>query len=77
GIDDSIFLKIFDDFFSFLKCGGSGLGLGYCQRVMSSFGGRIECKSVTIEFSEFYLHFPVVPYAPKVVTLRTPNFYNW
>ncbi|HCE3662066.1 TPA: response regulator [Vibrio parahaemolyticus] len=77
GIDDSIVHKVFDDFFSFQKSGGSGLGLGYCQRVMRSFGGRIECKSVTNEFTEFYLHFPVVPNAPKVETLRTPNFYNW
>ncbi|HAH03431.1 MAG TPA: hybrid sensor histidine kinase/response regulator, partial [Vibrio sp.] len=45
GIDEAIVHKIFDDFFSYQKSGGSGLGLGYCQRVMRSFGGKVECHS--------------------------------
>ncbi|MBT2979926.1 ATP-binding protein, partial [Vibrio anguillarum] len=57
GIDDAISYKIFDDFFSYQKSGGSGLGLGYCQRVMRSFGGRVECKSKLGEFTEFHLYF--------------------
>lgn len=77
GIDSSILHKIFDDFFSYQKSGGSGLGLGYCQRVMRSFGGRIECQSELGEFTEFYLYFPVVPNAPKPETLRTPDFNGW
>lgn len=70
GIDDTIVHKIFDDFFSYQKSGGSGLGLSYCQRVMRSFGGRIECHSVKGEFTEFYLYFPVVPNSPKAETFR-------
>ena len=70
GIDSTILNKIFDDFFSYQKSGGSGLGLSYCQRVMRSFGGRIECQSVKGEFTEFYLYFPVVPNSPKVETFR-------
>ncbi|EDP58025.1 sensor protein LuxN [Vibrio sp. AND4] len=77
GIDETISHKIFDDFFSYQKSGGSGLGLGYCQRVMRSFGGRIECKSTLGEFTEFHLYFPVVPNAPKAETLRTPYFNDW
>ncbi len=77
GIDETISHKIFDDFFSYQKSGGSGLGLGYCQRVMRSFGGRIECESKLGEFTEFHLHFPVVPNAPKADTLRTPYFNDW
>ncbi|MDF4957050.1 response regulator, partial [Vibrio parahaemolyticus] len=77
GIDSSILHKIFDDFFSYQKSGGSGLGLGYCQRVMRSFGGRIECQSELNEFTEFYLYFPVVPNAPKPETLRAPDFNSW
>jgi two-component system, autoinducer 1 sensor kinase/phosphatase LuxN len=77
GIDESISHKIFDDFFSYQKSGGSGLGLGYCRRVMRSFGGRIECKSKLGEFTEFYLYFPVVPNAPKADVLRTPYFNDW
>ncbi|MBR9873708.1 MAG: hybrid sensor histidine kinase/response regulator [Vibrionaceae bacterium] len=70
GIDNTILHKIFDDFFSYQKSGGSGLGLSYCQRVMRSFGGRIECHSVKGEFTEFYLYFPVVPNSPKAETFR-------
>ncbi|HDM8044084.1 TPA: response regulator [Vibrio campbellii] len=77
GINETISHKIFDDFFSYQKSGGSGLGLGYCQRVMRSFGGRIECESKLGEFTEFHLYFPVVPNAPKADTLRTPYFNDW
>ncbi len=71
GIDKNIIHKIFDDFFSYRKSSGSGLGLGYCQRVMHSFGGKIECYSEPGEFTEFHLYFPVVPNAPKIETLRS------
>ena len=77
GIDEAIAHKIFDDFFSYQKSGGSGLGLGYCQRVMRSFGGRVECHSKLGEFTEFHLYFPVVPNAPKADALRTPYFNDW
>lgn len=77
GIDDAISYKIFDDFFSYQKSGGSGLGLGYCQRVMRSFGGRVECKSKLGEFTEFHLYFPMVPNAPQADSLRTPDFKSW
>ncbi|MEC7939815.1 MAG: hybrid sensor histidine kinase/response regulator [Pseudomonadota bacterium] len=77
GIDETIAQKIFDDFFSYQKSGGSGLGLGYCQRVMRSFGGRVECKSKLGEFTDFHLYFPVVPNAPKADALRTPYFNDW
>ena len=77
GIDDVISHKIFDDFFSYQKSGGSGLGLGYCQRVMRSFGGRVECKSKFGEFTEFHLYFPVVPNVPKAETLHTSYINDW
>ncbi|MEX3072860.1 response regulator [Vibrio alginolyticus] len=73
GIDTNILNKIFDDFFSYQKSGGTGLGLSYCQRVMRSFGGQIECQSVKGEFSEFYLYFPVVTNAPTVESLRSED----
>ncbi|EGA65597.1 response regulator [Vibrio brasiliensis] len=58
GIPQSLLTRIFDDFFSHNKSGGSGLGLGYCKRVMSSFGGGISCHSVPGEYTEFTLTFP-------------------
>lgn len=58
GIPQTLITRIFDDFFSHNKSGGSGLGLGYCQRVMSSFGGGMSCHSIEDEFTEFTLIFP-------------------
>ncbi|MDX1303221.1 hybrid sensor histidine kinase/response regulator [Photobacterium sp.] len=60
GIPENIRTRIFDDFFSYNKNGGSGLGLGYCLRVMNSFGGRIQCKSKHGEYTEFHLIFPIL-----------------
>ncbi len=60
GIDPRVLPKIFEDFFTHDKNGGSGLGLGYCQRVMLSFGGRISCQSELGQFTEFRLYLPVV-----------------
>lgn len=58
GIPSEFQHRIFDDFFSHNKSGGSGLGLGYCRRVMQSFGGKIECESVEGEKTTFKLIFP-------------------
>lgn len=60
GIPQKIQSRIFNDFFSHNKSGGSGLGLSYCQRVMTSFGGTIQCISKPGEFTEFQLVFPIV-----------------
>ncbi|WP_260259211.1 response regulator [Vibrio intestinalis] len=59
GIPEKLINRVFDDFFSHNKSGGSGLGLGYCKRVMKSFGGSIQCYSKEGEFTEFHLTFPV------------------
>ncbi|WP_244204645.1 hybrid sensor histidine kinase/response regulator [Vibrio rhodolitus] len=58
GIPSSLLNRIFDDFFTYNKAGGSGLGLGYCRRVMKSFGGSIQCYSTLGEYTEFHLSFP-------------------
>lgn len=73
GIDENILHRVFEDFFSHQKSGGSGLGLGYCQRVMRSFGGRIECQSVLGQYTEFYLYFPVVPNAIQPIDKKITN----
>lgn len=59
GIPEAYLSQIFDDFFSHNKSGGSGLGLGYCKRVMKAFGGSIRCDSKVGEYTTFYLNFPV------------------
>lgn len=60
GIDSNILPNIFDDFFTYNKEGGSGLGLSYCLRAMNSFRGNISCYSKKGEFTEFVLSFPKI-----------------
>lgn len=46
GIAEEALPRIFEDFESFTdNGGGAGIGLGFCRRVMESFGGFIECES--------------------------------
>lgn len=59
GIKDDVKERIFDEFYSFDKINGSGLGLSYCHRVMKGFGGTITCESIYGEYTEFSLLFPV------------------
>jgi signal transduction histidine kinase/CheY-like chemotaxis protein len=45
GIKSEVMPKIFDDFFTSDKKGGTGLGLAFCKRNMLLFGGDIICES--------------------------------
>jgi two-component system autoinducer 1 sensor kinase/phosphatase LuxN len=69
GIDSNILPNIFDDFFTYNKEGGSGLGLSYCLRAMNSFGGNISCYSKKDEFTEFVLSFPKIQDEKKSNTI--------
>lgn len=60
GIAQDALPHVFDAFFTTKKSGGSGLGLAFCQRVMTSFGGRIQCNSSLGEYTNFTLEFPVL-----------------
>ncbi|NOH63044.1 hybrid sensor histidine kinase/response regulator [Vibrio sp. RE88] len=73
GIPQDYLARIFDDFFSHNKSGGSGLGLGYCQRVMKAFGGSIRCKSQVGEYTEFNLSFPTVTGASQIEVDIAPS----
>jgi signal transduction histidine kinase len=41
---------LFDSFSTTGKKGDAGLGLAFCKRVMSAFGGDIRCRSVLDEY---------------------------
>ncbi len=59
GIPQHQLAYIFDDFYSSKPVGaGTGLGLGFCDRVMNSFDGYIEVSSEEGEFTEVNLYFP-------------------
>lgn len=49
--------RVFEKFYSHTKF-GAGIGLAFCQNVMQSFGGEIECRAKEWEYTEFVLYFP-------------------
>jgi len=49
---------IFEDFYTSGKVLGNGLGLPFCKRVMTSFGGSISCESELGKWTKFTMKFP-------------------
>lgn len=66
GIPARIIPKLFDNFATFGKSEGTGLGLPFCKRVMDSFGGSIYCRSVEGQYTEFFLVFPSCDDVPQI-----------
>ena len=70
GIHKENISKLFDDFYTFGKKGGTGLGLAFCKRNMNFFDGDIICESATPSnldsfidkesWTKFSLLFPVI-----------------
>jgi signal transduction histidine kinase len=58
-ISKEVLKKLFNKFYT-TKTYGTGLGLYFCRNAMESMGGRISCKSVEGEYTEFVLKFPKV-----------------
>lgn len=50
--------ELFEEFHSFGKSEGTGLGLAFCRRAMRAFGGDIRCDSELGRYTEFTLNFP-------------------
>ncbi|KUI99759.1 ATP-binding response regulator [Vibrio sp. MEBiC08052] len=78
GIEPQIVHRIFDEFFTYQKKGGSGLGLSYCKRAMKLFGGDIQCQSVYGEYTRFTLTFPHIKQEeqlaqPKIDVAKVPT----
>ncbi|MFA9215815.1 MAG: ATP-binding protein [Sphingomonadaceae bacterium] len=59
GIPDDVLPHVFEPFYSTRHSGGgTGMGLAFCQRVLTSFGGSIRCESRAGEYTRFALLFP-------------------
>ena len=58
GIDKDKLELIFESFFTSGKKDGTGLGLPFCKRIMTAFGGEIICKSEAEKGAEFEMKFP-------------------
>lgn len=51
--------RIFEAYFTTKASQGTGLGLSFCRRVLTSFGARIDCESVPGEYTAFRIRFPL------------------
>lgn len=61
GIPDDVLPHVFEPFYSTQhNGGGTGMGLAFCQRVLTAFGGAIECESQAGRYTRFSLSFPAV-----------------
>lgn len=60
GIPKERLPQIFENYKTYGKKGGTGLGLPFCRRTMISFDGKIECLSEVGEWTEFVMAFPRV-----------------
>lgn len=59
GIPHDVLPHVFEPFYSTRHSGGgTGMGLAFCQRVITSFGGKIHCESRPGEYTRFSLLFP-------------------
>ncbi|NVD72100.1 histidine kinase [Duganella sp. BJB1802] len=59
GIPDDVLPHVFEPFYSTRhNGGGTGMGLAFCQRVITAFGGKIQCESQAGHYTRFSLLFP-------------------
>jgi len=57
GIEKDKLALIFESFFTSGKKDGTGLGLPFCKRIMTTFDGDIICRSEIGEWTEFEMRF--------------------
>lgn len=70
GMPAAVRARVFEDFFTTKTGTGVGIGLPFCRRVLSAFGGTIRCESEEGRYTRFVLEFP--PLAARV-DAATPN----
>lgn len=59
GIPADVLPHVFEPFYTTRhNGGGTGLGLAFCQQVISAFGGQIHCESQNGRYTRFSLSFP-------------------
>jgi len=69
GMDEETQRRVFEPFFTTKASVGSGLGLTTTERIVSSWGGRIEVNSTVDSGSCFTLHLPVWESSPTPSSL--------
>ncbi|WP_338769743.1 ATP-binding protein [Massilia sp. METH4] len=72
GIAADVLPHVFEPFYTTRKSGGgTGMGLAFCHKVVTAFGGTIQCESVVGDFTRFTLGFPLERALPAQATGRT------
>lgn len=67
GIPKHVLPLVFDPYYTTRHAGGgTGMGLAFCRRVISSFGGTIGCRSREGEYTAFTLVFPLLEAEPAL-----------
>ena len=58
GIPEHVLPHVFDPFYTTKATKGTGMGLAFCRRVITAFGGTIKCRSTEGAFTMMALEFP-------------------
>ncbi len=68
GIAPDVMPRLFEEFHTAGKAGGTGLGLSFCRRTLREWGGDIQCRSELGRFTEFTLSFAPAPAATALAS---------
>lgn len=58
GIPEHVLPHVFDPFYTTKSTRGTGMGLAFCRKVITSFGGTIHCRSREGAFTMMAMEFP-------------------
>ncbi|MES2317190.1 MAG: ATP-binding protein [Pseudomonadota bacterium] len=58
GIPEHVLPHVFDPFYTTKSTRGTGMGLAFCRRVITAFGGTINCRSREGAFTMMAMEFP-------------------
>lgn len=58
GIPEHVLPHVFDPFYTTKSTRGTGMGLAFCRRVITSFGGTINCRSREGAYTRMAMEFP-------------------
>jgi len=75
GIPDDVLPHVFEPFYSTRhNGGGTGMGLAFCERVITAFDGKIYCESQAGKYTRFSVLFPQYQAeAPKKYRINLPR----
>lgn len=77
GIEANKIKKLFKDFSTFSKVGGTGLGLSFCKKNMKIFGGDITCNSLYGKGKQGWTKFTLIfPYPTKDEILKNKEIFQ-